>query len=716
MKTRDDKKQNWLLPRKVFRIFLVLFLVIYVQLCYLTLSPTIYGKNLKEFAKKRNTYKTVLKAKRGTIYDADGSPLATNVTSYTVVAYLSPSRTGSSNIPKHVVDKRATAAALAPLINMKEETIYNLLNQNLYQVELGPGGRGITQLKKEAIEALNLPGIGFLEDSKRYYPNGDFASYIIGYAKKNDAGSIVGELGVESLYNDELSGVDGVLEYQQDRLGYKIPDTPENRVEAVDGHDVYLTIDSNIQRFLETAVDKAYEKDKSDWMIVAVMDAKTGQILGAASSPSFSPNTLNITNYENPFVSKVFEPGSTMKPYTYMCAIDKGVYNGEETYMSGSFKVGNDTIYDWNKHGWGEIPFDVGIQYSSNTGIANLITRYLTKNELKACFLKYGFGAKTGVELARELSGSINFNYAIEVLTAGFGQGITTTAMQHLQALSIIANDGTMLKPHIVSKIVNPKTNEIIYESKVDKVENIVSKETAIKVRELMYSVVNNNLQNATSAVKYAVEGLNVAGKTGTAQIYDAVYGYQSSDYISSFAGMFPKEDPQIIIYTAEQRSKYGGSAGLSEAVREAIQNIAKYKNILNNTNPATNLKTYKLTSYISSDLDTTVNTLNEMGIKPIIIGNGNKIVNQYPKQNTTIIEGDKVFLVTNGNEYKMPNMHNWSKNEVMLFFGLTGVKYELEGSGYVYMQSISTDTILNNDSVVNIKLKDKFTESNEEN
>ncbi len=715
MKTRDDKKQNWSMPKNVFRIFLVLILAIYTQLLYLTLAPTIYGKNLKDFATKRNTYKTVLTAKRGNIYDNSGSVLATNVASYTVIAYLNPSRTGSSKIPKHIVDKRVTAKALAPIINMKEDTIYNLLNQNLYQVELGPGGRGITQLKKEEIEALNLPGIAFTEDSKRYYPNGDFASYILGYAKKNDKGSIIGELGIESLYNKELSGVDGSLEYQQDRLGYKIPDTPENKVDATNGDDIYLTIDSNIQRFLETAVGLTYQKDKNDWMVFVAMEAKTGKILGAASSPSFSPNTLNITNYENPFVSMPFEPGSTMKPFTYMCAIDKGVYDGNDTYSSGSFKVGSDSIYDWNKYGWGKISFDTGIQYSSNTGIANLITRYLNKNELKACFLKYGFGSKTGIELSQEVGGYINFNYQIELLTAGFGQGITTTSVQHLQALSIIANNGTMIKPHIVSSIVDPNTKEIVYKSEVDKVENIVSKETAMKVRDLMYLVVNNKI-NATSAVKYAIADLNVAGKTGTAQIYDAVYGYQSSDYVSSFSGIFPKDDPQIIIYAAEKRSKNGGSSGLVEQVRGAMQDIAKYKNILNNTSTATNLKTYKLASYLSNNLEATVSSLTSMGLIPIVIGNGDKIIDQYPKQNTTIIEGDKIFLITNGNEYKMPNMNNWSKNEALLFFNITSTKYEIEGSGYVNTQSVQTNTVLNKDMVVRVELKDKFTESNGDN
>ena len=255
MKARSVK---WKAPMVVFYIFLVFILILFIQYAYLSLSPNVYGINMQAFAENRNTYSSLLHSKRGTIYDKDGDILAQDVSSYTVIAYLDESRTGSSDILYHVKDKQMTAEALSPLLNMEVNELLDLLNRDVYQVELGPGGRGITEILKQKIEELNLPGIDFIESYKRYYPNGDFASYIVGYAKKQTIDIeldntikqeevLVGELGIEVQYNDLLKGINGYISYQQDRYGYKIPDTPEINEPAVDGSDIYLTIDANIQ-------------------------------------------------------------------------------------------------------------------------------------------------------------------------------------------------------------------------------------------------------------------------------------------------------------------------------------------------------------------------------------------------------------------------------------------------------------------------------------
>ena len=212
MKPRNNNN-TWKYPIKMFIIFLVLFCIIILQFGYISLFPSVYGINIKKFATNRNTVSTVLRASRGNILDSSGNALAINVTSYTVIAYLSSTRTTDSSNPKHVVDIDYTASKLSPILNMSEETLKKLLSSSAYQVELGPGGRGITEVKKKEIADLELPGIDFIEDQKRYYPNGDFASYIIGYAKKNEDGEIIGELGIESKYNDALKGMDGSLKY-----------------------------------------------------------------------------------------------------------------------------------------------------------------------------------------------------------------------------------------------------------------------------------------------------------------------------------------------------------------------------------------------------------------------------------------------------------------------------------------------------------------------
>ena len=708
MKTRNRKK-NWKIPKKIYAFFLVFIFALFLQLIRLSTFKTVYGINMREFSLNRNTTSNTIYAKRGSIFDRDGNPLAINVTSYTVIAYLSPNRTGSSSTIKHVQDPEYTAYKLSPILDMSVEKLTNLMSQDAYQVELGPGGRGITELKKQEIEALELPGIDFIEDQKRYYPNGDFASYSIGYAKKNYDGSIVGEMGIESKYDDQLKGTDGHEEYQRDLNGYKIPDTPEIRTNPVNGNDIYLTIDSNIQRFIETAVKENSEKYQPEWMVMAVMDAKTGDILGSSSTPSFDPNIKNITNYENPLASYLFEPGSTMKIYSYMCAMETGNYNGKTIYTSGKYKIGDDTVKDWNSgEGWGDITYDLGFEYSSNVAAVNLVNTIVTRDQLKECYKKYGFDETTGIELGRELSRNLNFKYPIEVANAAFGQGILTTPIQHLQALTLISNDGKMLKPHIVEKIVDSNTEKTLYTRTVEETEKLVSKDTVNNMKELMYNVVNAN-NEGTTGKRYKIEGLDVIGKTGTAQIYDEKNGgYLSGDneHIYSFAGMFPKDNPEIIIYAAIKKPNYGNTVALSDSVVSLIKNIAKYKNINTKQKEQTNIENYDLGNYINKNTEKTKQQLQEKGLNVVIFGNGDKVVDYYPKQKITTNE--RIILITNGNEFRMPNMMGWPKREVKYLLDYQKIKYKITGEGYVIEQNIPEGTVLTNELEIEIKLNKK--------
>lgn len=698
MKTRTNK---WKSPMIAFCFFLVFIFVLYLQYLYLSLSSNVYGINMQEFANNRNTYSSTLYAKRGTIYDVQGDILATDVSSYTVIAYLDESRTGSSSTLYHVQDKQKTAEALSPLLNMDVDTLLELLNKDAYQVELGPGGRGISEVLKKQIEELNLPGIDFIESYKRFYPNGDFASYLIGYAKKNEVmvddkleNIMQGELGIEVKYDDILKGTNGYISYQQDRYGYKIPDTPEENVPAIDGSDIYLTIDANIQRILEAEADKIVESYDPEWLTVTIMDAKTGDILGSVSEPSFDPNILNITNYENPLTSFVYEPGSVMKIFTYMCAIEKGTYVGNQTYMSGNIDIEGTKIYDWNKYGWGEITYDHGFEMSSNVGTVNMMQNFLTKDDLKQCLTSYGFGSPTNIELPRELSGSLVFNYPVEVAAASYGQGITATPIQQLQALSIIANNGHMLKPNIISKIV--KDGEVTYERQVTKSDRIVSEQTVEKIKELMYNAVNN-VEGGAIGTAYIVDGLDVIGKTGTAEIADLENGgYLTGwlDSIYSFSGMFPKDDPEIIIFASIKRPNNGSNIGLKTMSNAIMESIGKYLGLIGGDSIDTN-KSFQIGSYINLNTNDVKESLENKGLDVIVLGNGDRIINQYPI-NTTLLQGDKIFLLTNDSNIKMPSLIGYTKIECISLLNLLNVDYEFEGYGYVIEQSIKVGESIN--------------------
>lgn len=775
------KTKTYKFPILVFIVFFVFILVLFIQYLYLSLSLKVYGIDMQEFASNRNTISSTLYARRGTIYDTDDNILALDVSSYTIVAYLDESRSGGSNNIYHVKDKEYTAKQLSLVLDMTEEEIYNYLNQNLYQTYLGIKGKNITEITKKKIEELNLPGIEFEENYKRYYPNGEFASYIIGYAKNknyvklsinkeydlkkilssligdykkityktysndyfdlsydgiintkqngittielfsdgkpldtcvievsNDyttailESKIIGELGIESKYEETLRGTNGYLSYQADRYGYKIPDTKEDRIDSVNGSNIYLTIDSNIQRILESAVTKAEEKYEPEWFTISIMDAKTGDILGSASTPSYNPNDLStITNYENPLTSFIYEPGSVMKTYTYMCAIEKGTYKGQEKYESGYIDVEGTKIYDWNKTGWGKITYDYGFEMSSNVGVTNMVQKFITKEELKECLTKYGFGSKTDIELSRELSGNITFNYPVEVAAASYGQGIFTTPIQHLQALSIIANDGYMLSPHVVKKITNGET---IYEREITK-KQVVSKSTTDKLKELMYNTVNDLEGNATG-LGYRVNGLDVIGKTGTAEVFNSESGSYENGYIYSFAGMFPKENPEIIIFTSMNKPNTRSSGSIKNITQPVIESIAKYKGLIKNNEEVSSNSKFILDNYINKDVESVKTDLKEKGLNVIVLGDGDKIIKQYPNSSKEVLKNDKIFLITNG-DILMPDLVGYTRIEAISLLELLNVEYEIEGYGYVIEQSVNVGDII--PSTIKITLKQKY-------
>ncbi len=692
----------------------LLFGVIIVRLILVSALNKVDGTDIKKFAENRNTTTKTLTASRGSIYSVNNEVLAQDVNSYTVIAYLSPSRTTNKKYPKHVVDKEYTANALSEYLGMTPEAILGLLNYNTYQVELGPGGRNISETKKQKIAALDLPGIDFESSSKRYYPFGDFASYIIGYAKKDDKGNLVGELGVEAYYNDELTGKNGYTTYQQDAYGYQIPDTPVITSKAKKGEDIYLTIDSNVQMYLENALNEMGNKSKFEWATVTVADAKTGAILGSASTPSYDPNKLNITDYNNPLVSYSYEPGSTMKIFSFMAAIEEGLYHGDEIYYSGVMNIGDDRVTDWNKYGWGNISYDVGFTYSSNVAAAKLGLA-VGKEKLVKYYEDFGFGSKTGIEMANEYSGEIDPIYKIEVANASFGQGITTTPIQNIEALTSLANEGTILKPYIVSKIVNQDTGKTVYEGKRQELRKVVSKETVDTMLKLMYLTVNSD-DKATTGQMYKTSSTTLVGKTGTAQIASASGGYilDGTSNIRSFSGLFPYENPKFIIYISVKRL-VGSTNALGDAVKSIVESISKYKNLSELVVKEDTTQIIKVNNYINKTTDLSAQELKNLGLNVVTIGVGDRIIDQYPEKGNKITKGSKIYILTNSEKIYMPSMLGWTSSDAKNFCNLTKLKCKIEGYGTVSTQSIKAGEEINPEAEINITLERKKGDTNKE-
>lgn len=697
-------------------LFIVLlFFAFAFRVVYLCIVDYEVGNSsISSFIANRNTEEEIILPVRGSIVDSKGNILAEDVASYTVIAYLSASRSEGSKVPLHVLDVNATASKLAPYLNMKVSVLKTLLSKDAYQVELGPGGRNLSQIQMEKIQALNLPGIDFVASTKRYYPNGDFASYIVGYTvnKTDDNGNIWkhGQLGVEEYFNEDLLGTSGYRTYERDRQGYKIFNGREYVEEADDGDDVYLTIDSNIQLFTENAVKEMADASDAEWGFMIVADASTGAILSYASNPSFDPNVRNITNYIDLMTGNSFEPGSTMKIFSYLCAIEGGNYKGENTYKSGNIVFeANDgsktVIRDWNKKGWGNISYDYGFAMSSNVGAAGLLrNEIITKKDLKTCYNAYGFGATTGFSLEREVAGQIKFKYDIDAASATFGQAITVTPIQMIQALTMVSNDGKMLKPYLVSKIVDTDTGKISYEATTEVVDVVASASSVNKIKELMNSVVCDNSKKCTGSAYY-MKDYPLMGKTGTAQIYDSktgTYMTGKSDYIYSFAGLYPADNPKIIVYSALKRPKDEYNY-VADAVKDVVVNTSKYLNIVNTNNIT---ESYMLDNYINKSSIITKNELSSSGIKVYLLGSGEKIVNQYPSESSLMYPGSVVVLLTDSYNKTMPNLVGLSYKDAANILKLMGVKYNLKGNGYVVGQSITEGNIIKDNVTVEVILK----------
>lgn len=680
----------------IILIVAFLFVAIICKLSYVVLSDKVDGINLKDKSASISTVKKTLYADRGNIYDINGEELASTVNSYTVIAYLNSNKT-------NVSDKEKTAKELAPILNMTEEKLIELLNKKLYQVELRPGGYGITEVVKARIEKLELPGIDFIKNSKkRYYNKSTFASYIIGYAKVLDDGKISGELGIEGYYDDILSGTNGYTKYlKYTSSNYKIPNTNEDTKKAKDGSDIYLTIDSSIQLIAEKAVSSMKEKFNTDWAVFTVMDAKTGAIVASATNPNFNPNDTNtIKEYMNPLLSYQYEPGSVMKVFSFASSMEEGKYDGEETFKSGSYTLDDGTVIrDSERKGWGTISFDEGFARSSNVAATTLALR-LGVDRLSEYYNNLGFGKKTGIELSNEAIGDIEMVYQSELATASFGQGVSVTAIQMLQALSAMTNDGTVIKPYIVDKVVDQNGN-ITYQGKRQVVKKVYSTNTVNKMHEIMKKVIDIN--------KYwQVNNVSIMGKTGTAQIASPKGGYLTGtyDYIKSFAGIFPADDPKYIVYVAGKKPETN-LGSWAKVITTAIEEIASYAKLTESKSDADPSKIITLDNYISKYLDTTLEELKNKKIDVIILGNGKYIINQYPLKNKTLLSGEKLFLLTNDKEIKMENLKGWSLSEVKTYCNLIGLKLEYNGYGYVINQSIEENAILDvNNMTLTIELE----------
>ena len=688
----------------LFVIFSLLFFILIFRFITIQVTGEVHGQALAARAQQKYSNEKVIEATRGTIFDRKGEVVAEDTTAYTLVAILNDSVTTNKKKPKHVTDPAKTAAVLAKYIDMSESEIYKrLTKEKAWQVEFGKAGRDISHQTKRDIEEEKLPGITFLRDSKRFYPNGVFSSHLVGFVEKEETKDkktvTAGQLGIEKTLNDELTGKNGSLSFESDLWGFLLPDGEKKVTPAKDGSNIFLTIDKKIQTFVEDAVDRVDEEYKPKKIIAVVADPKTGDILAMAQRPSFHPTTREglDNSWHNEVVETPIEPGSTMKIFTLAAAVEENKWNPNEPYKSGSYKVTEDSraIRDHNGSGWGTISYLEGIQRSSNVAVAKLVNEKIGTEKFREYLTDFGFDQPTGIDLPNETSGTIVYKWPIEKITTSYGQGTTITPIQLIQAATSVANDVKMMKPRVIDKIVDPNTGDVIKQEEPKSVGQPISAETAKAVRDVLGTVVTGEHGTGKS---YAIDWYEVAGKTGTANITaNGSYLDGASDYLFSFLGMAPKDDPKLIVYVAVQQPEidhyYKGSIPTSMIFKSVMKSSLQYLNIKPaSVEKADSSPVPDVTGMSAAEAKS---LLESKGFETVVIGDGNQVEEQLPKADIMALEGEKVFIRSSG-VMTYPDMTDWSLRDVMKLAQIAEIKLNKAGSGYVTKQSLKPGVPIN--------------------
>jgi len=696
--------------------FLAIFSFISGRFIYIQATGEVHEVSLNDLAEDVREASVTLPSERGKIYDTNGNVLAFNRPVYRIYAILDEKVSKNTKEPQHVVDPEQTATKLAPLLDMEKEEIIEIIrngmNEGLFQVEFKSNGKNLSEKTKDEIEQMKLPGIHFMQESIRYYPNNMFASHIIGFASESEEeNEIVGVTGIENMKNKYLTGEDGYINYQKDNYNKKLLNKEEVVKEAIDGNDIYLTIDQKIQSLLEDVLSQAYEKYNPERITAVVMNPKTGEVLAMSNRPSFNLNNPeNVENWYNDVISTPVEPGSTVKIFTWAAAIDSGVYDGNELFQSGKYKIHEqvEAVNDHNRGaGWGKISFDEGFRRSSNVAASRLVWEKMDTEVYLDYLHKFGFAEKTGIDLPNEVQGQITFNYPSDKLRTAFGQGSTVTSIQQMKAATSIVNGGEMLRPFVVKKIVDPKTGEIIENNEREVVSKPISEQTANKMIELLDSVVNS--KDGTGR-RFKLNDYSAIGKTGTAQIPDPEGGgYLTGDnnYIYSFIGMAPKDNPELMMHVTikqpELKPNELGSVPVAFIFKNVMENGLHYLNIEPDKEGAIEkVELIEFPDIIGKDVELVKEKLQDFE-QISIIGNGKKVESVNINKNSSIFSHQRVIVITDN--VTMPNLKGWSYRDVLTLANLLNIQVETTGSGYVTKQSVKKGTKIEEGMKVSVTL-----------
>ena len=690
------------------------------------------GTHLTDYNGISYVDKEEIRAQRGLIYDTNGAILAENVDAWDVIAYISANRPSNKKGIYYVADKEMTAAALAPILECDEQELLSLLRRDSFMTYLGTAGRGISTEQKEAIEALNLPGIEFVKVVARNYPFTPFSSHLIGFARYTyveDGGQndLDGKTGLEASLNNYLSGTPGYTSYYKDTGGNALVGQQVEYVSAINGNDVYLTLDNRIQTALQQTLKSSHKsgtRSKYAWGIV--LEAKTGKILAYDTYPTYDQNDVNVKDYLDFNTMATFEPGSIMKPFTYAAAIDQGKFSPDDTFDSREYYLSTNKegkiirVNKGAKHiaiirnnqrlSYGTINFWVGFAKSCNTGAVTLLEKYVDQDIYKEYMENFGFYKTVGsYGIANEAEGVENLTHPLDIAISTYGQGCSYTGLQIMQGYTAFCNGGEMLKPYIIDKVVDSHSGEVVYQGGREVVGTPIKPETAETVLQLMEFTANSG--ENTSAKKYTLhDGITLGDKTGTAEAIENG-SYSSGLTIHSIVVTMPAVNPQYLVYVAYE--DYNSLANNQEYVRDLENVIATTYGLYNLPNESddpevTDRQIYAngMPSFINHTPKFAEKMADEYGFKATILGSGSTVLAQYPLPDATVISGQRVLLLTSSNGISMPNMKGWSRKELIAFWNLTGIEVTIRGSGFVKAQNIKAGQPIDNTSQIGVDLE----------
>lgn len=547
-------------------LVLIAAVILLIRFGQLSIVKQVNQVDLTSYQQTTQNRSSITQAKRGSLFDRFGQPIAMDTTSYSMFAVVD----GEWADGEQVQDKQKTASILSMYIDLDYDTILNILNTpDVDQVEFGAAGQDITPETKEEIEVHQLAGINFQGSASRFYVNDYFSSHLIGYVKPlpqedKTQPAFQGELGIELAYDEVLSGENTITSSEDSQTE-----------DAAIGEDVHLTLDTRLQNAAEDAVENTFNRFQPKNMGAYLVELETGKLLAASQRPSFNLNTKEGIEklWANLMVESANEPGSTVKILTMASAIDQKVIQPHERFMSGEVEVYDRTVKDYNLIGWGEITFEEGLARSSNVAMVELVNRMGDEAWVEQ-LAHLGFGSSTQSSLPGEVAGNLDFDNPVSRIMSGFGQGFSATPLQLLQAFTTIGNQGEMLKIQYIDHIGEGENSQFENQSLGQK----FSPEAADYVLDIMVDTVEESYGTAQS---FKSNQVDIAAKTGTAQIADPNgegYLTGANDYYHSVVAYFPAQNPKYMLYLflkqPEENHGMIGSQMLAETFHPIINAV----------------------------------------------------------------------------------------------------------------------------------------------